>query len=354
MVTNLWARCGAPVLGYLLSFVLGLAVVGLTSGCSLIDRGPTVALLLASDSTYRWANVDQPSFEAKLQLECPECNVVTFDAERDVEEQARQFAEVVADENLAAIVLNAVDSKAAQELVNSTKIPVIAYDRFIRDADYYVSYAPEATGIKLAQHVLGEVGDVGGVVVINGAASDRNSVAIAAGVDRILSRTKLKVLAEFDPKSWEGEEVKGWLTGTLKKVKIAEIDAIIASSDDQAAGVVEALQEAGVSQREWPVITGQDADLSAVQRLLMGQQSVTVYKSFRAEAEHAAVVATGYVNGKEPAEERAVDGVPGRVFRPQPVTLQSVTNVLVRDGFYQLDEICVDEYLTRCQELGMV
>ena len=330
-----------------------LVAAGLT-GCEAPDK-TVVALLLASEQSPRWTESDEPAFADFVGLHCPDCVYLSENAAGDPEKQAQQLDKVIA-AGADVIVLNAVSGEEGERLVvtaDRAEIPVVAYDRFVAGADYYVSYDAGKIGRQMALAVVDRVPAKASVLVVNGAQTDSNGVATKKAVHRVLNRAGIRIVAELDPATWSAEEAGGWLRTQLADRPIAGVDAIIAANDVQAQGVASALAAAKVPPRTWPVVTGADADLEAIRRIVSGQQTLTVFKSFPREAEKAAEVAVALVTGQPVEDAREHEGVPSFVFEPLVVTLDNLTDTVVRDGIYSLTEICDAEVLPDCMRLGL-
>ena len=120
------------------------------SACVKPDRA-VVAFLLASSQAGRWEAIDEPFFEARFSETCQGCDYLTYNADQDSEVQARQFDEAFS-EGADVIVLNAVNSEAAEYLVGTAgDVPVIAYDRYVAGADWFVWVDPAEIGRLLGQ-----------------------------------------------------------------------------------------------------------------------------------------------------------------------------------------------------------
>jgi D-xylose transport system substrate-binding protein len=330
-----------------------IAVAGL-AGCQAKDE-MVVAFLLASDQSPRWTSMDGPSFAAYVDASCPDCVYLTDNAGGDPDKQARQFADAL-DKGADVVVLNAVNGDVGEQLVADAAeagVPVVAYDRFVPGADYYVSYDAGAIGRQMAQAVVDRVPAKGSVLLINGAQSDANGIAIKRAVHRVLDDARIKVVAELDPQTWSAEEAGGWLRTQLTDHPVAGIDAVIAANDLQAGGVAATLTSAKVRPSVWPVVTGQDADLEAIQRIVLGQQTLTVFKSFPREAEKAAELAVTLVTGGTVSSDREEEGVAAFVFQPLVVTIDNLTDTVVKDGIYSLEQICQGATVAACTELGL-
>jgi D-xylose transport system substrate-binding protein len=330
-----------------------LVATGL-AGCRSEDK-MVVALLLASDLSPRWAESDEPAFAEFVGLHCPDCVYLSENAEGDADKQAAQLDKVIA-AGADVVVLNAVSGEQGERLVvkaDKAGVPVVAYDRFVAGADYYVSYDAGAIGREMARAVVERLPAKASVLVVNGAQTDSNGVAIKKAVHRVLSQAGVTIVAELDPATWSAEEAGGWLRAWLRKRPIAGVDAIIAGNDVQAQGVAGALAEAKVLPRNWPIVTGQDADIEAIRRIVAGQQTLTVFKSFPREAEKAADVAVTLVTGHEVKDAVEREGVPSFVFEPLVVTIDNLTDTVVRDGIYTLTDICDTATLPDCARLGL-
>jgi D-xylose transport system substrate-binding protein len=328
------------------TLVAGLVGLG---ACTEPDR-PVVALLLASDQADRWTTIDEPTFRARVRETCEGCEYVLHNAQGDADAQERQLTQAL-EAGADVVVLNPVDSEEAEELVQRAgEVPVVAYDRFVAGADWFVSVDPTAIGDAIGGVVADTVPEGGRALVVDGAAGDANAEAIGTAVRSQLDRAGIRVVGEVAPEDWSSEAAREWVAQELRAA--GRVDAVVASNDNQAAGVVAALQEAEVG--EWPVVTGQDAQLDALRRIITGRQAMTVYKPMRAQAQQAADVAVRVLTGDEITGADDYEGVPTFLFEPQPVDLDNLTTVVVGDGAWRIDEICADGVLRRCEALGLV
>lgn len=332
-----------------LALLLGASSIGLT-GCLAPDKA-VVAFLLASTQAERWTTVDQPAFAERLDAACDGCEYVTHNAEQDVERQAEQFEQAIKD-GADVIVLNPVDATAAAELVaEHPEIPVIAYDRFVEGAAHYVSVDPSVTGRIMAESMVAAAGKKARVLVVNGARSDQNAVAIAQASTTVFEANGMKVLAKVDPSTWSKKGAKQFVLEN--RDRLGDVDAIFAANDTQAEGVVEALRELKVAAKDWPFITGQDAQMSAVRRVITGQQGMTVYKQIRTMAQRAADLSIDVMAGDEPEGLVEHQGVPSVILEPAAVTRATVANTVVKDKVFVLNDLCEGPTAAACAELGL-
>ncbi|MGZ5400538.1 MAG: sugar ABC transporter substrate-binding protein, partial [Nocardioides sp.] len=326
------------------------------------DGGLTIALLLPESQTTRYETFDKPLFEAKVAELCEECEVSYYNADQDETKQAQQVDTAI-NEGAAVIVLDPVNGAGAGGMVTSAQaedIPVIAYDRFIAEADYYMSFDNETVGMMQAEALVEAMGDEGGILMLNGAPSDPNAAQFKAGAHSVIDASNVEILAEFDNPDWTPEEAQGFVTDQLSNLDPSEIQGVYAANDGQAGGVVAALTGGGVAEDALPPITGQDAELAAIQRILAGQQAMTIYKPIPIEAETAAEVAVKLANGDEITDPSDTgiplteyEGVPSFIFTPIAVTADNVNDTVVADGFYTVEDICTEEYADACAAAGI-
>ncbi len=126
---------------------------------------------------------------------------------------------------------------------------------------------------------------------------------------------------------------------------------VLAANDGTAAGAIAALRGAGLDPV--PPVTGQDAELAAIQRIVSGDQYMTVYKAISQQARTAAELAVRIGRGESPAAAVQVDGVPAVLLAPVPVTRKDVADVIVAGGVYTTAQICTPAYREACAELGL-
>ncbi len=318
------------------------------------DGSKKIALLLPESKTTRYEAADKPLFEQKVADLCGDCEVVYFNADQDPAKQQQQVETAITDQ-VDVMVLDPVDSEAAASLVTSAQdadIPVIAYDRFIAGADYYMSFDNSNVG-KLQGEALVEAVGSGGILMLNGAPTDPNAAMFKEGAHSVIDDSDLEVLAEFDNPDWSPDKAQKWTTDQLGKFDPADIKGVYAANDGQAGGVVSAMTGAGVSADNLPPITGQDAELAAIQRIVAGEQFMTIYKSYKIEAEKAAEVAVKIANGDEVTGTEDFEGVDSFIFDPVVLTTDNIEDTVVKDELYTVDQICTKNYADACAEAGL-
>ena len=321
-----------------------------------------IALLLPESETTRYEAFDRPLFEDKVAELCDDCEVSYYNADQDEAKQTQQVDTAIS-EGASVIVLDPVNGAGAGGMVQSAQdsgAEVIAYDRFIAEADYYMSFDNETVGKMQAESLVEAMGDKGNILMLNGAPSDPNAAQFKAGAHSVLDESNVKILEEYDNPDWSPENAQTFVTDQLSKYDASEINGVYAANDNQAGGVIAALTGGGVAEDALPPITGQDAEISGIQRIVAGQQAMTIYKPIPIEAETAAEVAVALANGDEVPttsetgiEQSEYEGVTSYIFDPIVVTQDNVADTVIADGFYSVEDICTDEYAKACEEAGI-
>jgi D-xylose transport system substrate-binding protein len=231
-----------------------------------------------------------------------------------------------------------VDAAAAK------KVPVISYDRLIRDADValYVSFDNVKVGRMQAEALLSRA-PRGNYVLLGGAETDNNARLLRDGQMEVLKPAvasgAVKIVAEPWIDRWDEGVAKTQMAGILKKTK--NIAAVVASNDSIAKGAIEALSEAKLDGKV--PVSGQDAELGACQRIVAGTQSMTVYKPLKPLARMAAREAVNLANGQaidSPVKmNNGKKEVPARLLDPISVDKSNLDVTVVSDGYHTRAEV---------------
>jgi D-xylose transport system substrate-binding protein len=320
--------------------------------------GKKIALLLPESKTARYESKDRPLFTAAIKAQCPDCQIIYSNADQDAAKQQQQ-AESALTQGADVLVLDPVDSKAAASIANSakgSKVPVIAYDRFISGApvDYYVSFDNEKVGQLQGQtlvDLMKKTGKSSGkIVMINGSPTDNNAGQFKKGAHSVLDKSGYTVAAEYDTPDWSPDKAQQWMESQLTNVK-SGLTGVYAANDGTAGGAIAALKGGGVNPL--PPVTGQDAELAAIQRIIAGDQAMTVYKAIKPEAEDAAKAAIALASGQKPDAKSTYQGVPSTLLVPVAVTKGTVKDTVVKDGVYKVNEICAGDFAKACAAAGL-
>lgn len=333
------------------------------AGCVQTVAGPApkqdlVALLLPESKTSRYEMIDRPEFEQAIAENCPECRLVYANAGQSAARQQAQ-AESALSQGAGVLVLDPVDSVAARGIVEAAEargVAVVAYDRFISEAplDYFVAYdagrVGHIQGTALVEAVGTDLAPGEGVLLVHGAPTDPNAAVIKRGLNEALWGSGITVLAEYDTPDWSPDASQQWVESQLT-VFGDRVVGVYAANDGTAAGAISALRAGGL---ESVPVTGHDAELAAIQRIVAGDQLMTVYKRIGQQARLAAAIAVRLLRGEEPTADLLVGGVPSRLLQPVAVTRENVRSVIIDGGVFTVDEICTPAYRAACADLGLL
>lgn len=362
---------GATLGGFAVLLVLAVAGCGKQDGAERGADRPAapaarnIAFLLPETKTARYESHDRPHFERKVKALCPECAVIYSNADQDAAKQQNQ-AEAALTNDAKVLVLDPVDSASAAAIVTrarQSKVPVISYDRLILGAevDYYVSFdnqkVGELQGRALLEQLAADGKHDGTIVVINGSPTDNNAKLFKAGAHSILDGSRLTIGAEYDTPDWSPDKAQQQMEQAITKLGADRIAGVYAANDGTAGGAIAAMKSAGMTPL--PPVTGQDAELAAIQRIVAGEQFMTVYKAIQPEAEAAAELAVALARGNAPAPgtvngavNNGAGDVPSVLLVPIAVTRANVKGTVIADGFWSVEQIC-SGYEAACTAAGL-
>ena len=230
------------------------------------------------------------------------------------------------------------------EAAHRQGVPVISYDRLIRnsDVDLYVSHQVVKMGQMQGQYAL-DHRPKGNYVLIGGSPTDNNAMLLREGQMTILKpaidRGDIKVISDQFAKEWKPEEALRITEDALTKTN-NDIQAIVASNDGTAGGAISALPPQLVGK---VLVTGQDAALDAVQRIVDGKQTMTIYKPIKPLAYSAVDSAIKLahkekVEAKDKVNNGKID-VPSILQEPLVVDKNNVMDTVIKDGYHKLEDV---------------
>jgi D-xylose transport system substrate-binding protein len=327
-------------------------------------KSGTVAFLLKENKTARWEGFDKPYFTQRLAKVCPDCNLIYSNANQDADRQVQQ-AEAALTKGAKVLVITPVDSDAAAAIANrakAQKVPVIAYDALINNADldYFVSFQNEKVGELQGTALLDKLkkdgtASKGQVVWINGAPTDNNAGQFKKGAHTALDGN-VKVGKEYDTPDWSPDKAQQEMEQAITALGKNKIVGVYAANDGTAGGAIAAMKAGGIDPKKIPS-TGQDAELAAIQRIVAGEQYMTVYKAILPEANAAADLAYALVKGEHPKVADTVNNgkidVPAKLLTPVAVTTDNIMDTVVKDGFYKVSQICTGQFAAACTKAGI-
>lgn len=330
----------------LVSILLTCAAALATTAFASKEK-PVIGLSLDTLKEERWQR-DRDTFTAKV--ESLGGKVITQSANGDDTRQVRDI-EALISRGVDVIVIVPHNGEAlvrAVKAAKEAKIPVVAYDRLIMncDIDLYLTFDNVKVGELQAQYVADHLPKdrPARVVRVFGAPTDHNAKLFKQGQDNIVNPLvkagKINLVFEDWALDWKPENAKKIVNAAITKSG-KEIDAVIASADSIAGGVVQALMEEGIAGKV--IVTGQDADLAACRRIIRGTQTMTIYKPLKKLADFAAVAAVDLAKGNKINATASINNG----FRQVPAVFQDVISVdkdnlqatVVADGFQKAEDL---------------
>jgi D-xylose transport system substrate-binding protein len=329
-------------------FVVALlaAAVGLVKwpGASAQGAPLKIGYLMDSLNVERW-QTDLGTFQKRAKELGAEVLVET--AEGDDELQLQQSQKLM-DAGAKVLVLVPHDTDKAARIINAAKarhVPVLCYERLVRnsDVDFFVGTNAEEIG-ELQAATLARLAPKGNYVLIGGSRSDSNAKALRDGQMRVLQpsvdRHEIKIISDGWAKDWDPAEAYAIMSKAIDSTK-GEIAAVVASNDGTAGGAIQALEEHKLAGKV--LVSGQDADLAAVIRILDGRQTMTVYKPIGLQARTAAEAAVSLAGGTPVKNAVSIANgsrsVQAIFLGPIVVTKDNVKQTVIKDGFQNLETI---------------
>jgi D-xylose transport system substrate-binding protein len=270
--------------------------------------------------------------------------VVTRSANGDDDLQFRQINELL-EGGIDVLVFLPHDTSKAERIVKAAHakhVPVISYDRLAGAAvDLYVGFDLFSVGVEQAQSLVDRA-PKGNYLLLGGSPLDANSKVVRTGQMKVLQpfidRGDIHAFADIWVPEWSATEAYIMVTKELNKLKAAPT-AIVASNDAIAGGAIQALEDKGWSGRV--LVSGQDADLAAIERIFDGSQLMTVYKPVGNEARAAAEAAMKLARHEEVASRTEVPNgtltTKAILLTPICVTQRNAEETVLKDGFQKLE-----------------
>jgi D-xylose transport system substrate-binding protein len=355
---------------------LSLAACGVVDGIGGSDDSSaapkkgndvTVGLLLPDKDTARFERFDYPLIKKRVaELTNDKGKVRYANAEASVSKQSSQFQQMI-DDKVDVILVDALDAKAIASDVRKARdagIPVIAYDRLAQGPiDAYVSHDNELVGEVQGRAIVDALGSQAAtskVVMMNGDPADPNTARFKKGALGVL-QGKVDIVKQYDTDKWSPAVAKANMEKAIQAYGLSNIAAVYSANDGMAGAVIDALKAAGATRI--PPVTGQDANLEAVQRIVSGEQFMTVYKSFLLEAGTAAEMAVAKVQGRgiefdsltlDTVDSPTQEDIPAALVPVVALTKDNIKETVVKDGVYTVKEICTAKYAADCAAIDLM
>jgi D-xylose transport system substrate-binding protein len=292
----------------------------------------------------RW-RTDLEEFQQRAQQLGASVDVRSADGDDDL--QFKQVTELLAS-GIDVLVFMPHDTGRAGrfiEAAHAKHVPVISYDRLVSSApvDLYVGFDLFAVGLLQAQTLVDRA-PKGTYLLLGGSPLDANSKVVRAGQMKVLrpliQKGDIKIVSDIWVPEWSATQAYMLVAKELRTLH-TPITAIVASNDSIAGGAIQALED-----KKWSgkvLVSGQDADLAAIERLFDGTQLMTVYKSVGSEARTAAEAAVQLAKHEEVAGSTAVANGPRTtkaiLLTPVAVTEQNAKDTVFKDGFQKIETV---------------
>jgi D-xylose transport system substrate-binding protein len=330
-------------------------------------EGVKIALLLPENETPRYETNDKPDFYKAVEEQCSGCEISYFNAGGDAEKQASQ-GEAALTQGAEVLVVDPMDSKAAAVIVekaHAQEVPTVSYDRLIENSEVaaYVSFDNERVGEQQAETLVEKLKELkkpkGPIIMINGDPADPNAALFKAGAHKVFEKEGVEIAKEFDTPGWTAENAQKEADQAITALGKEGFAAIYAANDETGGGAIAAMKGAGINPEEKPV-TGQDSTVAGLQRILKGEQFMTIFKPIEPEARTAAEMAislgeTGEVETKEKTQmvENGKTEVPSVLFTSTPVTKENIKSTVIAENFVSPEELCEGAFAAACKEAGI-
>lgn len=272
-------------------------------------------------------------------------SVIVQDAGNDVNEQIKQIQYLI-DSKVDVLVIVPKSADSLAEVVQNAVdagIPVISYDRLMVNTpvDLYITINSRKSGELMAQGLL-EHKNYGKWCCILGAPEDYNMHMMSEGIHNVLSKSSVSIYSEFFTEEWNYDLSYRKMNELLESGFVP--DGVLCGNDAVAETVLRSLSEHRIGN---VLVSGQDADIAACQRVIAGVQTLTVYKPITQLAQKAAECAVELAKGKKPADLPAINEeidngfgqIPVLWLDPQLVTAQNIDDVIIKTGFHTEEEI---------------
>ncbi len=326
-----------------LLFVFILVLIGF-SNCNEQKSQFKVGFLVPTLESKRYAK-ESGYFQEKIKEFGG--TVIIKDAERDESKQYQQAIELI-NEGVDILVINAVNANTSAAIIRDAHkkgIKVIAYDRFIKNCelDFFITFDGEKVGELLANYVVDKVPQ-GNYVILNGDKGDENAILFQNGAIKVLKpfidSKKITIVYSGFMDDWLGINA-AYYTDKILEFSNVKIDVIISMYDGLSDGIVSVLETKDLSDKI--LVTGQDAEIGACNRIMNGKQAMTIYKPGKLLAYKCAEIVLQLVKNEKIVNLKYINNgridVPSVILDPMVVDKNNMELTVVADGMLSMEEI---------------
>ncbi len=336
---------------------LGTAALAMSTGFgSTAMAEDLVAMLLPENVNARWESQDAFFYVQAMKELVPNVKVEVFNANNDTATQQRQ-AEQALTKGAKVLIVIPIDGEAAAIIADNAAeagVPAIAYDRMMQspNTDFWVQADMFATGASQAQHVIDNTAKGDTLVLLKGSPTDPNAGVIAAGQMSVLQPlfdSGERVLGyENWTQGWDPAIARRSMDQALTKLD-NNVQGVVSSNDGNAGAAIASLEEQGMNGKV--PVTGLDCTVQALQLILLGQQSQSVWRPFEEMATVTAKVTAALLNGEDPSSltQGTVENSAGAQIPFVPVDHyvavgeEGVAYVIEHDLSVSKDDVCQGE-----------
>ena len=314
------------------------------TGRSAKQAGPVrIGISMDTLKEERWQR-DKALFEQRCKEAGAECEIQVANGDDAV--QTKQCDNLLT-KGVDVLIVAPHNGQIAASIVEAAhrqNVPVISYDRLIRnsDVDLYVAHQVVKIGQMQAQYALDHA-PKGNYVLIGGSQTDNNAILLVEGQMSVLQpavdRGDIKIVTKQFAREWLASEALRIMEDALTKNN-NDIQAVVASNDGTAGGAISALPPQLIGK---VLVTGQDASLDAVQRIVEGKQTMTIYKPIQPLAFSAVDAAVKLARGEKVETKDTINNgkkdIPSILHQPQVLDKSNVMDTVIKDGYHKLEDV---------------
>ena len=338
------------------------------TGLASQGKGMIGVLLPDTTSSARYVTYDAPFLKMAFEAAGLTSDQYKIDNAQGSASTMQQQAEADITAGASVLLIDPLDpgSGAAIEANAESKgVRVIDYDRLVTGGPedrYYVSFNNITVGKTIGQ---GEIDCISAwkvskpnILIMDGDPADNNAKLFKKGAEDALKSGGVKIAKSFDTPGWSADKAQNEMQQSITSLGNSGFAGVLAANDDLGGGAIAAMKSAGVKPSDRPT-TGQDATVAGLQRILEGEQFMTVWKAIAPEAGAAAQIAVALAKGDDvPSDlinQQVNNGqkdVPSVILKPAAIIKNNVNDV-IKGGDAKASDVCKGQYKSACEQAGI-